>query len=394
MNQSKTNHILCILALKRYTSYIEVHFPIEIIKHIILLNYVRIRISCGANYTWLIHKSVYICGDTHNGQLITNYNTPQKFVLNNDMLVNSANLQISCGEYHNVALEKSPNKSDKLYVWGFNKTDIYYILYPNPYSHLQLITLDEPISKVVCGGSHSIILTDFGEIYGLGQNNLGQLGLGHRSYTEAQLIKIQFPHKISQVACGEAYTIVLTENNEIFSSGRNLSGQLGLGHWNDTNSFIKIDSRFDKAKIIAIECGSYFSMFLTDVGTVYACGHNTRGQLGIGHNINQNLIQKLGLGDVVSLSCGAMYTFALTKQNHVYAWGYNAYGQLGFGNTIDQTLPQKLSFRETIRSVICGRYHIMVITDRDEIYACGYNKFGQLGLGHNIDQHVLCKLQF
>ena len=36
------------------------------------------------------------------------------------------------------------------------------------------------VKSINCGGNHSVIVTMFGEIYGWGKNNYGQLGLGHQ----------------------------------------------------------------------------------------------------------------------------------------------------------------------------------------------------------------------
>src|SRR5436190_798828 len=81
----------------------------------------------------------------------------------------------------------------------------------------------------------------------------------------------------------------------------------------------------------------------------------------------------------------------LLIDNDAYLWGYNKYGQLGLGHNEDQNSPQKLDL-PNIKKIICGDYHCMAITNLNEIYVWGRNNWGQLGLGHNKDQHLPQKL--
>ena len=47
---------------------------------------------------------------------------------------------------------------------------------------------------------------------------------------------------MTQVACGDAHTLVVTEGGELFSFGRNQNGQLGLGHSNDGPSPQRVEA--------------------------------------------------------------------------------------------------------------------------------------------------------
>lgn len=73
-----------------------------------------------------------------------------------------------------------------------------------------------------------------------------------------------------------------------------------------------------------ISCGKYHTLFLID-GHVWATGHNTEGQIGIGNTDNQyRPVQLQSLNDVVSIS--AWHSSAcINKKGDVHLWGTNQF---------------------------------------------------------------------
>ncbi len=88
---------------------------------------------------------------------------------------------------------------------------------------------DKHIIDICCGVSHSLALTNGGEVYAWGLNLCGQIGNG--SYSQA-LVPIKLNHfnneKVIQISCGYEHSIALTESGRVFSWGYNEFGQLGL----------------------------------------------------------------------------------------------------------------------------------------------------------------------
>lgn len=84
------------------------------------------------------------------------------------------------------------------------------------------------VRAVACGEQHSVAITDDGEVYSTGANDFGQLGLGQKkpvgSFTR---ITGLFPKKARAVACGNMHTAVLCETGEVFTWGRGEWDQLG-----------------------------------------------------------------------------------------------------------------------------------------------------------------------
>lgn len=64
--------------------------------------------------------------------------------------------------------------------------------------------------------------------------------------------------------------------------GRNPYGQLGLDDTETRYGPTLVPGLEDK-NIIGAACGRHHTLFLTDTGTVYACGDNRSGQCGVGN---------------------------------------------------------------------------------------------------------------
>ena len=86
-------------------------------------------------------------------------------------------------------------------------------------------------TAVTTGGSHSCALHRDGRISCWGNNESGQLGIGHRRYnplTRSEVIGIT---DATAVAAGESHTCALHRTGAISCWGRNNDGQLGNGVW-------------------------------------------------------------------------------------------------------------------------------------------------------------------
>jgi hypothetical protein len=82
------------------------------------------------------------------------------------------------------------------------------------------------ISSLSCGLAHCLLLEDSGQLWGLGSNHFGQLGLGHCIDTSLPVPVGGFS-SCSSVACGAAFSLVVCNGGVVFSCGSNEHLQLG-----------------------------------------------------------------------------------------------------------------------------------------------------------------------
>ena len=113
-----------------------------------------------------------------------------------------------------------------------------------------------------------------------------------------QTVSIQIGQSITQVCCGENHAMALDVNGTVWVSGDNQYGQLGLGDYDNRNTFTSITGLGS-----ITELGAYGnSSFVRSGGQLYSCGMNYYGQLGLGDNNNRNTFTSVtGLNNVTHL---------------------------------------------------------------------------------------------
>ena len=138
-------------------------------------------------------------------------------------------------------------------------------------------------------------------MWSCGRNSYGQLCHGD---TEDRLKpqKTSFSN-IIKISAGSHHSLFQNNNGEIFSCGYNQFGQCGLGHFNHPQITPSLIPNAP-SNIVQFVCGSNNSLFLDSEGNVYSVGFNYHGQLGLGHNTNQNVLSKIvNIPPIQTISC-------------------------------------------------------------------------------------------
>ena len=142
---------------------------------------------------------------------------------------------------------------------------------------------------------------------------------------------------------------MLKNDGTLWSCGYNYNGQLGLGDYNIRSTFTQVTTNANDIK--SVYCGEYHTFILKNDGTLWSCGYNNFGGLGLGNNITRTTFTQVtaNADDVKSVYCGCHYTFMLKNDGTLWSCGNNSYGQLGLGDT---------SYRTTFTEVTTGTDNI------------------------------------
>ena len=137
---------------------------------------------------------------------------------------------------------------------------------------------------------------------------------------------------VTTVGCSYYHTVfACSDELETYSCGRNDYGQLGLNHLDDRNIPALIEALNGK-KIISIGCGQYHTVVASNEGDVYSFGRNDSGQLGLTITDNSVSVPKEVKGlKSQQIACGYYHSVAVSN-GQLYCWGKNDSGQLGVGN--------------------------------------------------------------
>jgi len=182
-----------------------------------------------------------------------------------------------------------------------------------------LVELHGILRQMSCGGAHTAALTDDGQMYVWGRGNEGQLGLGDfRPRAVPALLKALGDKAagttVLQVACGGAHTLVLVDNGDVYGFGSNDDMQLGMGPG--------VGKKVNRPELIAdlsgkgilrVAAGKNFSMALSESGDVYTWGAGSALQLGHGGKASEEYPRMVeALRDVRKLAAGSSAEHAAT----------------------------------------------------------------------------------
>lgn len=234
------------------------------------------------------------------------------------------------------------------------------------------------------------------------------------------------PHRIADMAdikirtivsgCTSAHSVLISTEGKAYTFGRNEKGQLGQGHTDrvDKPTVVECLSAYN---IVDAACGRNHTLFLTDKGSVFSCGDNKMGQLGIGkelpHMASPQRISYKG-PPIRKVACGAEFSMIVDIRGNLYSFGCPEYGQLGHntdgkyfvsGNKLTfrcEMSPRKVHVwiekardgRVTpicdveVREMACGINHTAIIDSQKRVFTWGFGGYGRLGHADNKDEMV------
>ena len=233
-----------------------------------------------------------------------------------------------------------------------------------------------PCKQVSCGHLFTICLTKDGLVYSFGYNVSGALGTGITETFCNTPQKLNPLKDVDFIECGAEYTFCMTTNNEIYSWGRNDDGQLGLSHreYADTPN-ICLD--LTNKSIVDIKCGHNHTLVLDSNQLVFSCGYK---YYDADADYSPVFQQIEGLSDIIRIETGSSHFMCVDKNNDLYIFGNNEHGQLGLGDTKDRGIPVKHPSLSNIIDISRGVHLTFVKTSNNEIYGFGDNSNSQLGI--------------
>jgi alpha-tubulin suppressor-like RCC1 family protein len=254
-------------------------------------------------------------------------------------------------------------------------------------------TFDVIWSAVAAYENHTFALTTNGTLWAWGQNTYGQLGLGDRNNRVApNLIAVDFFYNIFEavdiIATGFAHSIARKTDGTLWSCGYNYYGQLGLGDFTNRTTLTQIGTVSDWS---TIALGSNHSLALRNNNTLWLWGRNEGGLLGFGDTISRNTPGWLSsLINCVIIAGGGEdatlhHSFSRQADGALWSWGNNDFGQLGVTGSAPRSTP--VNFWTAQDSVIAtNAYHSIARRSDGTLWSWGRNNYGQLGLGFTTAQ--------
>ena len=278
------------------------------IDEIILSN----SITCGEDYTLIVDQEgkLWAFGLNLNGQLGLGHceqiDKPSEVVIenNNSDNNNNKNSQKNSNMNSQNNINNSANKKN-----NFNNN------------------IKKKLNLVKSAGYINFCTTDEGNIYmwpwGDKEGNV------HYTPKKFYLSPLQEKEKVTSIACGNNFCLMLNNNGMVYSMGKsNKYGELGVGDFSPRYAPTPLQFFFlNKERINQISCGFKHSVAKSTTGRVYTWGCGCKGQLGQDNYNNMSIPGFVGFEDpfmkIIQVSAGFRSTFFLSENRKVYACGCN-----------------------------------------------------------------------
>lgn len=293
------------------------------------------QVACGYYHT-LIRKNdstVWATGANDKGQLGVNlgnatFNVFTQCKVSNGGLAEYAS-DICAGEDHSGYISFYNNC---IYTAGYNDYwklgrgttgEIYYSFEQAGVSNAKKITM---------GQDHTAVLNTSGTVYYFGSNIYNQLANGTNNSCES-LFTLS---NVKQIVCGHRCTLYVDNNNDLWGAG-GTQYFLGINSANGTAQWTKSTSISNVDKIL--DC--HYCTFVQKIdGSIWIAGKNYNGSFGVGLPVDEQVttfrcidddLANLGIRSIKDINTGGGFTYLLTKTGSIWSCGFNGSGQLGLG---------------------------------------------------------------
>lgn len=243
--------------------------------------------------------------------------------------------QITTKYNHNLAII-----SDKLYSWGANSV-----------GQCGLGTISTSVSTptiipndsnnyidIATGENHSLAVRSNNVLVACGGNVFGQLGTTNNTNSSSF---VSIMTGITQVACGQNHSASIGTDGKLYTWGANGDNQLGHGDTNARNTPTQVTGG-SLGFVTQVSCGQNFTVVLNSNGQLFTFGSNSVGQLGKGDTATSSSIHQIA-GTWSKISAGNLHVLAIKTDGSLWAWGQGLQGQLGNGSSISSSSPIQIA---------------------------------------------------
>lgn len=240
--------------------------------------------------------------------------------------------------------------------------------------------------KISSGGNHTLALFDGGRLFSAGSNDAGQAGSKTARFRQSYPIdqSINFtevfleakPQKIKSCSATWEASIVVTEDDEIYTFGSGPNGEIGTGKDNSPQPARLVGFPPPDSSIVDVASSVRHVVVVLSNGQVYGWGNGRKGQLG---QSKQGMVRTPQLIEGLTFhakqaTCGREFTYIVgdpSTPDHQYLGS----DKWNLKSGIPPVACSPSLYRKSLGSSWCG---ISILDSAGEILSWGRNDRGQM----------------
>lgn len=243
------------------------------------------------------------------------------------------------------------------------------------------IALAETLVDAASGVDFQIYLTGEGRLYGIGDNQQGELGQGSGAKLDYETLEnitdnVALPiaggsSQNRTITAGADFSVIIKTDGKAYATGENYFGQLGQGDLESRENFVDMQGDgVSNSNIVAVSAGADFVLLLNEAGEVLGAGDNGFGQIKDG---GEELYNKLttvysnASNPAKAIATGSRHSIILLDNGQVITLGDNNFKQ------------RNIDVIGEVAEIAAGSYHSIVRMKDGSVY----------GVGSNIDQQII-----
>ena len=224
----------------------------------------------------------------------------------------------------------------------------------------------------------TIWLTESDEIYATGENPKGQLGIndtnGDDVISKPQIIEQLCGKNLTDVQFGNTYTIALC-------SADTSSAKSVIERWFRLENVTTVSVDIINLIVTYCKCNDVYSTTFCRMG---GNGHSINDQTLNYKKVQFKKIKEFENVNIVKISAGDMHSMFLDSTGIVWVSGYDHAGYCGIGDRFVIYKPIQLTYFVTnkicIIDIKCGPMHTLAIDENGKVYGWGTNGQYQCGI--------------
>lgn len=337
------------------------------------------KVSQGENYSIALKEdgTIWIWGQNTYG-LLGNGSAAATEIKHPTQIGTDANwTDISTGRNFALAIKGNGD----LYGWGANYYGEQGLGHNTDLSAPTLI--QQNVKAFSAGYYHTLIVKTDGTLWGAGYNDYSGLGVGTStfSYNTFQQEATKATNWASVTATYYNSFAIKTDGT-LWSAGANAEGQNGLGTpasvGSQTDTFTQVGTDTNWK---AIAGGLHHTLGLKTNGELWSWGRSLYGNLGLGNTTQYFTPQQIPGTTWAAIGATNESSSALKTDGSLWTWGYNGYGILGIGTTTSVSTPTKVGTENTWKNipVRSGENSSGGIKTDTALFTWGADSYWQLG---------------